>query len=73
MEKLTEEVTAKYLSDGLRLMKVKIDISSIMKLLRLYQAIQEKGGEVNLRDIAKIEVEVNKELAPRPSINASRI
>jgi hypothetical protein len=54
-----DNVTVELLEISLRLIGVKIEKPLIDKIIDIVELIEEKGGDVNIKDIAKLESDWN--------------
>lgn len=55
---MTEQQKLKYIELALAIQHIHLKPSDLEKILKTYELIQTKGGEVNLKDIAKITTSV---------------
>lgn len=55
---MTEQQKLKYIELALAIQHIHLKPSDLEKILKTYELIQTKGGEANLKDIAKITTSV---------------
>lgn len=55
---MNEQQKLKYIELALAIQHIHLKPSDLEKILKTYELIQTKGGEVNLKDIAKITTSV---------------
>lgn len=60
MKELTEKEKTKYLRSALGLSGVAVNDYMAEMIWRMYESLQEKGGDFNLRDASKIEAFMNE-------------